>query len=205
MQPEREESFVYLASGSPRRRELLTQIGVRWRLLPAGVDESPRAGEAAENYVSRLAFAKARDALARVPPDCPAPVLAADTVVVAHGQLLGKPTGEADCRRMLELLSGRAHEVFSAVAVVSERGESGAMSRTEVLFRQLGAEEITAYWRSGEPADKAGAYAIQGLAGIFVREIRGSYSGVMGLPLFETAMLLGRHGLRLLSPGETRS
>ncbi len=198
MRSSRESPFVYLASGSPRRRELLAQIGVRWEVLQTSVDESSRAGESAAAYVSRLALAKARAALALVPARRPAPVLAADTAVVIGGELLGKPADEADCRRMLGLLSGRVHEVLSAVAVISDRGESGAVSRTEVAFRAVDTGEIAAYWQSGEPADKAGAYAIQGLGSIFVRDIRGSYSGVMGLPLFETAALLGQHGVALL-------
>ncbi len=192
-------SFVYLASASPRRRELLRQIGVQWQLLPARIDESSRAGEAAADVARRLALDKAREAASRVPPDRPAPVLAADTVVTVAGELLGKPADEADGMRMLRLLSGRTHEVFSAVAVISGDSETQAVSRTEVVFRKLAAEEIFAYWRSGEPADKAGGYAIQGLGAMFVRGIRGSYSGVMGLPLFETAELLLRHGLRLWS------
>ncbi|GMW07055.1 MAG: Maf family protein [Gammaproteobacteria bacterium] len=192
-------SFVYLASASPRRRELLRQIGVQWQLLPARIDESSRAGEAAADVARRLALDKAREAASRVPPDRPAPVLAADTVVTVAGELLGKPADEADGMRMLRLLSGRTHEVFSAVAVISGDSETQAVSRTEVVFRKLAAEEISAYWRSGEPADKAGGYAIQGLGAMFVRGIRGSYSGVMGLPLFETAELLVRHGWRLWS------
>jgi septum formation protein len=191
--------FVYLASGSPRRRELLAQIGVRWALLPTDVDEASLPGEAPAGYVDRLALAKARDAFARVPPERPAPVVAADTAVVIGGQLLGKPAGEADCARMLRLLSGAVHEVFSAVAVLSAQGESCALSRTEVEFREIAADEIAAYWRSGEPADKAGGYGIQGLGAVFVRAIRGSYSGVMGLPLFETAALLAGHGLAPLA------
>jgi septum formation protein len=194
--------FVYLASASPRRRELLTQIGVQWSLLPTEVDESSRPVEDPVVYVTRLALAKARDALARVPVGHPAPVLAADTAVVARGELLGKPAGEADCRRMLSLLSGTVHEVFSAVAVISSRGESTALNCTEVVFREISDEEISAYWASGEPADKAGAYGIQGIGAIFAREIRGSYSGVMGLPLFETAALLAQHGMApLVAPG----
>jgi septum formation protein len=187
--------FVYLASASPRRRELLAQIGVTWALLPGEVDESSRPGEDAAGYVSRVAVAKARDAFARVPPSRPAPVLAADTAVVIGGELLGKPADEADGRRMLRLLSAAVHEVFSAVAVISSRGESTAVSRTAVAFRELSEDEIRAYWATGEPADKAGAYGIQGHGAVFVREICGSYSGVMGLPLFETAALLAQHGV----------
>ena len=196
-------SFVYLASASPRRRELLSQIGVRWELLPAAIDETARPGEPAPDYVGRLALAKCRDALARMPAGRPAPILAADTAVVIRGELLGKPTGEADCRRMLSLLSGTVHEVFSAVCVISRQGESVTLSRTEVAFRDIDAGEIGPNWRSGEPADKAGGYGIQGLGAVFVREVRGSYSGVVGLPLFETAALLGAHGVALLgAPGE---
>lgn len=200
MAPVADSSFVYLASASPRRRELLTQIGVAWRLLVVTVDEAARAGEPPAAYVARLAVAKARAALPGMPAARPAPVLAADTAVVVGGEVLGKPVDEADGRRMLALLSGRVHEVFSAVAVISSRGESAAVSRTEVAFREIGAAEAAAYWQSGEPGDKAGGYAIQGFGAIFVREIRGSYSGVMGLPLFETAMLLAGHGVGCL-PG----
>lgn len=190
--------FVYLASASPRRRELLAQIGVRYELLPAAVDEEVERGEPAADYVGRVALAKGRRALPLMPDDRPAPVLAADTAVVVRGELLGKPATEAECRRMLGLLSGTVHEVFSAVCVISARGESIAVSRSEVAFRDIADEEISAYWLSGEPADKAGAYGIQGLGAIFVREVRGSYSGVVGLPLFETAALLGAHGVALL-------
>lgn len=197
--------FVYLASASPRRRELLAQIGVDWAVLATDVDEASRPGEDPAGYVTRVATAKARDALARVPPQRAAPVVGADTAVVIGGELLGKPAGEADCRRMLGLLSGAVHEVFSAVAVMSARGASTAVSRTEVEFRELSGAEIQAYWDSGEPADKAGAYGIQGLGAIFVRQIRGSYSGVMGLPLFEAAALLAEHGVApLAAPGRQR-
>jgi septum formation protein len=195
------EPFVYLASASPRRRELLAQIGVRFELLPAELDEAARPGEKAADYVSRLALAKCRQARARTPPARPAPVLAADTAVVVGTEILGKPGSEADCRRMLGLLSDTVHEVLSAVCVGSGRGESLTVSRSEVEFREITAEEIGAYWLSGEPRDKAGGYAIQGLAAVFVREIRGSYSGVMGLPLFETATLLRAHGVELLRAG----
>lgn len=193
-----EQPFVYLASASPRRRELLAQIGLRWELLANHVDESRQAGEQPADYVRRLALAKARAALAQLPAARAAPVLAADTAVVIDGQVLGKPGGEADCARMLGLLSGRVHEVLTAVAVCSRHGESVAVSLSEVAFRGIEAAEMAAYWRTGEPADKAGGYAIQGLGAIFVRELRGSYSGVVGLPLFETAGLLRRHGVPLL-------
>jgi septum formation protein len=195
--------FVYLGSASPRRRELLGQIGVRCELLAVGVDETPLPGEAPHDYVRRLAVAKARLARSRGPtPVADAPVLAADTAVVLRGEVLGKPADVASFTRMLGMLSGAEHEVYTAVAVVSGRGESVAVSRSEVAFREVTAEEIAAYWRTSEPADKAGGYAIQGLGAVFVRELRGSYSGVMGLPLYETAMLLGEHGVPVLDAGE---
>ncbi len=196
------DRFVYLASASPRRRELLTQIGVSWEFLDARADETRRRGEGPPEYVRRVALAKARDAFARLPRGRPGPVLAADTTVAIGAEVLGKPADETECRRMLGLLAGAVHEVFSAVCVISGRGESIAISRSEVAFRDISPREIDAYWLSGEPADKAGGYAIQGLGAIFVREIRGSYSGVMGLPLFETATLLGEHGIDLLDATE---
>jgi len=196
--------FIWLGSASPRRRELLAQIGVRHEVLPVEVDEAALPGEASDAYVSRLALAKARAALATHPSvsargPLTAPVLAADTAVVLGGEFLGKPADEAGGRRMLERLSGAVHEVFTAVVVLSAQGESLAVSRSEVAFRALEAHEIAAYWHTGEPADKAGGYAIQGLGAIFVRELRGSYSGVMGLPLFETAALLRAHGVPVLA------
>jgi septum formation protein len=191
--------FVYLASASPRRRQLLDQIGVRWAAAPADVDETSRPGEPAAEYVSRLALAKARAARARTAAAAAVPVLAADTAVVINGQLLGKPASELECRRMLGSLAGAVHVVFTAVAVISPRGESVALSRSEVAFRDITAEEMGAYWSTGEPADKAGGYGIQGMGAIFIRELRGSYSGVMGLPLFETAALLREHGVPLLT------
>ncbi|MCC7257521.1 MAG: septum formation inhibitor Maf [Gammaproteobacteria bacterium] len=192
------DPHVHLASASPRRRDLLAQLGLRWVLVPAVVDESRHPGEPAADYVRRLALAKARVAHGQLPPAASAPVIAADTTVVVGDEVLGKPAGEADALRMLRLLSGRAHQVFSAVAVVSARGESVAVSASQVVFRTIGEAEAAAYWRSGEPADKAGSYAIQGLGAIFVRKLSGSYSGVMGLPLFETARLLADHGVRVL-------
>lgn len=193
-----QSAFVYLASASPRRRELLACIGVDCEILPASVDESLRPEEDPRDYVRRLARTKAREAWRRRPPQRQAPVLAADTAVVVGGTVLGKPADQADASRMLEMLSGRVHDVYTAVAVISEHGDNVALSRTQVSFRVLSPAEIAAYWRSGEPADKAGAYAIQGLGAIFVRRIRGSYSGVVGLPLFETAELLATHRVSLL-------
>lgn len=189
---------VLLASASPRRRELLEQIGIAWRTLPGEVDETGMPGEEPADYVRRVALAKARAAWTSVQPDPGVPVLAADTAVVAGGQVLGKPADATDAARMLGLLSGRSHQVLTAVAVISRVGESVALSRSEVTFRHITPQEMAAYWRSGEPADKAGAYAIQGRGAVFVSELRGSYSGVVGLPLYETAGLLEQHGVASL-------
>jgi len=190
-------SIVYLASASPRRQELLTQLGVRFEVLPVAVDEEPRAGEGAADLVCRLASAKALAGVAarREPA---VPVVAADTTVALGAELFGKPLDQADAARMLGRLSGRTHAVFTAVAVADGQRERVELSRSEVTFRTLGADEIAAYWRTGEPADKAGAYAIQGCGAQFIAELRGSYSGVMGLPLFETARLLNLFGCNLL-------
>jgi septum formation protein len=188
--------FIYLASASPRRRELLQQIGVAFRLVGTQLDETPRLSEAPAAYVSRLAAAKA-DAgwLGRGAAD--APVLAADTAVVLDGAILGKPRDKDDAEHMLLRLSGRTHEVMTAVAVRSTAGNEVKVSHSRVTFRTLDAAEVRAYWDTGEPCDKAGAYAIQGYAAVFIADLRGSYSGVMGLPLFETAQLLKGLGLRL--------
>lgn len=191
-------AFVYLASASPRRRELLAQLGVHCEVLAVGVDESPRPGETAADLVCRLASAKAMAGIAVRPASAPAPVLAADTVVALGSELFGKPVDEADATRILNRLSGRTHAVYTAVAVADGGRERVQLSRSEVTFRPLGSAEIAAYWRTGEPADKAGAYAIQGRGAQFIADLSGSYSGVMGLPLFETARLLAFFGCELL-------
>jgi septum formation protein len=182
--------FIYLASGSPRRRELLRQIGVSYRVIDTAVDETALEDEAPLAYVSRVAAAKANAGwqCSREPDD--APVLAADTAVVLDGSILGKPRDQADALDMLRRLSGRSHEVLTAVALRSAAGLDGRVSRSVVTFRSIDAAEAGAYWDTGEPRDKAGAYAIQGRAAVFIADLRGSYSGVMGLPLFETAELL---------------
>lgn len=196
------ERGVYLASRSPRRRELLSQIGVRFHLLlfrarpgePAEVDENPLDGEAPDAYVVRLARAKAeagwRRMLQRNLP--PGPVLAADTTVAADGRIYGKPVNRDDAAAMLRAFAGRSHEVLTAVAVQHDDWIESVLSRTEVRFKPLSEGEIAAYVESGECDDKAGAYAIQGRAARFVAELRGSYSGVVGLPLYETGQLLDR-------------
>src|ERR1700734_1017351 len=186
--------FVYLASGSPRRRELLQQIGVSFRLVGTSVDETVRLAENAPAYGLRLAAAKA-DAGWQTSGAGDAPVLAADTAVVLDGKILGKPADRQDAEAMLRQLSGRTHEVLTAVALRSAAGLQSRISRSEVTFRTIEAPEAQAYWETGEPRDKAGGYAIQGRAAVFVAHLRGSFSGVMGLPLFETAQLRGEAGV----------
>lgn len=184
--------YIYLASRSPRRRELLAQIGVEHRVIEADVDETPRAGEAPRDYVVRLARDKAEAGWRAVVAQglSPAPVLAADTTVALGNDILAKPADRADAAAMLARLSGRRHEVFTGIAMRLAGREESALSASEVAFAELDANEIRAYVDSGEADDKAGAYGIQGRAGAFVAELRGSYSGVMGLPLHETARLL---------------
>ena len=200
------ERGIYLASRSPRRRELLTQIGVRYHLLlfrgeplaDAEVGETPLENEAPEAYVERVARAKAeagwRRVLQRNLPH--APVLAADTTVALGTRILGKPADRAEAAEMLHALSGQTHEVLTAVALKHDERFEQALSRSEVRFKPLSADEIRQYVASGECDDKAGAYAIQGRAARFVMELRGSYSGVMGLPLYETSRILEKISLR---------
>ncbi|GAB4359754.1 MAG: nucleoside triphosphate pyrophosphatase [Gammaproteobacteria bacterium] len=185
--------FIYLASQSPRRRELLRQIGVSFETLAVEVDERPLANEPAEDFVRRLALEKARAGRRQISGEVP--VLGADTAVVVEGAILGKPADRQEALAMLDALSGRTHRVLTGVALVSGTHEAFRMSETAVTFRTLSAREREAYWASGEPADKAGAYALQGLAALFVTRIEGSYSGVVGLPLYETGELLREFGL----------
>ncbi len=195
--------FIYLASESPRRRELLQQIGVSFRLVGAAVDEAVLAGESPPTYVARLAAAKADAGWRNCRDAQPAPVLAADTAVILDGRILGKPADRRDAEDMLEQLSGRTHEVLTAIALCTATGRSSRISRSEVTFRAIAAGEVRAYWETGEPRDKAGAYAIQGRAAVFVADLRGSFSGVMGLPLFETAELLSDAGIPYWNAGGT--
>jgi septum formation protein len=191
---------IYLASRSPRRRELLSQIGVRYHLLlfrsrpetPPDVDESMLPNEQPDSYVERVARAKAEAGwkLLRLRNLPLAPVLAADTTVALQGRILGKPANRKEAAEMLAALSGQRHEVLTAVALARDDQVDSALSRSEVLFKKLTADEITQYVATGECDDKAGAYAIQGRGARFVMELRGSYSGVMGLPLYETSQLL---------------
>jgi septum formation protein len=192
---------VYLASRSPRRRELLHQIGVAHRLLDIEVDERVREGESPSDYVLRVSQDKAVAGLEACHGAAKLPVLAADTCVVTDNQMLGKPADREEGLWMLRRLSGSTHRVYTAVALDNGRLAT-RLSVSEVSFRPLSEAEIAAYWASGEPADKAGGYAIQGLAAQFIRELRGSYSGVMGLPLFETAELLAEAGIELLTDDE---
>lgn len=188
--------MLYLASQSPRRRELLAQIGVQHQVVAASIDESRRSGEPAEQYVQRLAREKAAAGWRQLPilGLSAAPVLGADTAVVVDGDILGKPSDAADAQMILRRLSGRSHDVMTGVAICAGVSEQVRISRTRVWFRALDDDEIARYWNTGEPADKAGAYGIQGFAATFVERIDGSYSGVVGLPLFETAELLRLYG-----------
>jgi septum formation protein len=193
---------IYLASRSPRRRELLAQIDVRFHLLlfrsraseAADVDETPLAGEAPDAYVERVARTKAEAGWQRMlQRNLPrAPVLAADTTVALGSRIFGKPADRAEGAQILAALSGQTHEVLTAVALKSDDWLESALSRSEVRFKTLAEAEIARYLATGEGDDKAGAYGIQGRAARFVVELRGSYSGVMGLPLYETGMLLDK-------------
>jgi septum formation protein len=176
-------------------------IGVAYSFAGVGIDETPRDGETAEQLVRRLATAKARAALATRRDE--RIILAADTVVARGGELFGKPASEVEALHMLSRLSGCEHTVRTAVTMLAEGRELSVMSTTELRFRDLEPDEARAYWRTGEPRGKAGAYAIQARGGIFVAAISGSYSGVMGLPVFETAQLLQQVGIDVLAPGLT--
>jgi septum formation protein len=189
--------LVYLASASPRRRQLLAQIGVPFQVLNVEVDETLGAAEAPLRYVSRLAEAKALAGArqSRAPGEPPALVLGADTAVLVGEQILGKPQNQDAAEYMLRLLSARAHQVLTAVALATPAGVMSRVSISEVTFREITAAEARDYWRTGEPKDKAGGYAIQGYGAVFVARLEGSYSGVMGLPLFETADLLRSAGV----------
>ena len=182
---------LILASSSPRRLELLQQLRVIPEIFPADIDESLLAEENPYDYVQRMAMEKAqkiaKQRLSRT-------VLGSDTSVVIDGEVLGKPQGEVHAAQMLRKLSGRSHHVLSAVAMIQGDRQRVLVSSTEVLFSELSAEDIANYWHTGEPQGKAGGYAIQGLGAMFIEEITGSYTGVMGLPLFETCELLNEFG-----------
>lgn len=182
---------LLLASSSPRRRQILENMGLEFDAAGVDVDEQRHPGESADIMVVRLAVEKA----CAVDAGADTVVLAADTAVVLEGEVFGKPADEADALRMLAALSGRHHQVMTGVAVRSGRSTASVLSVTDVKFREIGPDEALDYWHSGEPRDKAGAYAIQGLAGDFVETITGSYTGVVGLPVLETAELLRATGI----------
>ena len=189
---------LILASASPRRMELLDQIGVRYIVHPVDIDETPKDKEVALDYVCRVAAEKSAACVSELIDSLP--VLAADTSVVLNGQIMGKPKNREHAMTMLNQLSGQTHSVYSAISLRSQckNKHYQALSKTEVRFRIISPEEIQSYWDTGEPKGKAGAYAIQGLASIFVDSIKGSFSGVVGLPLFETAELLSKQGIKII-------
>jgi septum formation protein len=203
-------STLILASASPRRRELLTQAGYRFEVQPSSIPEARRPGEDAIRFATRLAREKAEEIFARhTPSTTPVMVLGADTVVVCDGEIMGKPADGADATRMLLLLSGRTHQVVTGVAVVWDVGSAEvAAEMTQVTMRTLSPEEVAAYVASGEPMDKAGAYAIQGYAGRWIPRISGCYFNVVGLPLALVTSLLEGAELRManqLSPAKNLS
>ena len=188
---------IHLASSSPRRHEILTAMGLRFTAAGVDIDETRYEGEPVPDMVVRLAIAKA--AAARENLDQSLPIIGADTAVVIGDQVLGKPGSQDEAVQMLASLSGRSHTVLTGVALDYAGMVRTTTSLTEVRFREISPDEAQSYWQSGEPLDKAGAYAVQGIAGIFVEELSGSYSGVVGLPVFETAALLADAGLEVLS------
>ena len=190
---------IYLASASPRRAQLLTQIGIVHMSLDANINEVLLSQESAVDYVSRLAVQKAQTVWQHnkqhAHPQAILPVLGADTIVVHDGVILGKPSNQAEFLRFFARLSGTTHDVYSAIAVVYEDKIEQALSYSQVRFSTVTPQQALQYWMTGEPCDKAGGYAIQGLGALFIDNLSGSYSGVMGLPLFETAQLLAGFGV----------
>ena len=186
---------IVLASASPRRVALLSQIGIDCDVMPSQIDEEARENEAPPDYVRRMAAEKAASVAGLVPGRI---VLGADTDVIMQSRILGKPRDKADFLEMFNLLSGSTHQVITAVSVVQAEQTWLKTSISDVTFREVSEEEMLAYWQTGEPCDKAGGYAIQGQAAMFICSISGSYSGIMGLPLYETSELLSCAGIRLL-------
>jgi len=189
--------LLVLASKSPRRQQLLQQLGYQFSCHNADVDESILLNECAQDYVQRVAIAKAKTVntlLYKLNKN--RVVLAADTSVVVDGEILGKPENRKDCQRMLTLLSNRQHQVLTAIAVAQQDKLKVQLITTNVTFKLLSNQEIIQYWQTGEPQDKAGSYGIQGIAGQFVKNIQGSYSSVVGLPLYETAIILSEFGVK---------
>lgn len=186
---------LFLASASPRRAELLGQIAVPFQRVSASIDETPLEAEEPAAYVGRLALEKAQAGLQKLQKDAGAVVLGADTAVVLDGRILGKPQDRADALAMLAALSGREHQVLTAVALCSATRSACVVVASQVRFAAISPAQAEAYWASGEPQDKAGSYAIQGLGAVFVAGMSGSYSAVVGLPLCETASLLAEFGI----------
>ncbi len=191
--------FIYLASCSPRRRELLSQLGISFESLEFEIPEHRETGESPQDFVRRMALEKACEGQRRLTIPTSTPVLGADTIVVLNTTVLGKPETPELAEKQLAQLSGQRHQVITAVALRAGNHETVRSCTTTVWFRELGARERRAYCASGEPLDKAGSYAIQGLAAAFIQRIEGSYSGVMGLPLYETAELLAEFGLKVFN------
>ncbi|MBD3654539.1 Maf family protein [Kangiella sp.] len=192
---------IYLASASPRRKELLTQLGVSFIQVANDFDETPLANESATDYVKRLAIGKARSAQPFCDADKSLPILGADTIVVLNDQFLGKPADLDEAKLMLKQLSGKTHQVYSGVALCYQDEEAWQVSRSDVTFGHISEQTIDSYCATEEPLGKAGSYAIQGVAGSFVTGINGSYSGIVGLPLYETRILLEQMRVGyLLSP-----
>jgi septum formation protein len=186
-----DSAALYLASASPRRRELLRDLGYNFAVIAAPIDERALPGEKAEVLVERLARQKALAGLSLSQNH--KLVLGSDTIVVVDSEVLGKPRDRDDCLRMLSLLSGRTHRVMTAIAIATPREVESLVVQTEVTMRSIAAQEQVAYWETGEPQDKAGSYGIQGIGGKFIARINGSYSGVVGLPLVETDILIQKH------------
>jgi septum formation protein len=188
--PSSSNPLIYLASASPRRSALLTQIGLAHHVRPVDIDEDEHHKEAPRDYVIRLARAKAEALWKQLTEHERLPVLGSDTTVALDDDILGKPGSRSEGLAMLRRLSGRTHQVYTGVALRSSRGMESRLSVSDVTFRALDDAEIESYWSTGEPVDKAGGYAVQGRAAVFIERISGSYSGIVGLPLFETATLL---------------
>jgi len=187
---------IILASASPRRVELLQQIGVKFTQQVADIDETHQSGETARAFVARMAEEKANKVFQLSSKECP--VLGSDTVIVVDEHILGKPDGYSQACEMLRMLSGRQHQVMTAVTLVNNGKHETLVNSSDVEFMLLDQAIIDAYWQTGESVGKAGAYAIQGVAGQFIKQIRGSYSSIMGLPLYETRLLLQKAGIPVL-------
>lgn len=199
--PPQPKPLIYLASASPRRSALLTQIDVPHRVAPVDIDETRNPGESPADYVIRLARTKAEALWDQLAEADRLPVLGSDTTVALGDEIFGKPVDQAAGAAMLRRLSARTHQVYTGVALRVQQGVQSRLNVSDVTFRALSEAEIAAYWETREPADKAGAYAVQGRAAVFIEAIRGSHSGIMGLPLFETAQLLAQVGWNAFSDG----